>query len=131
FNTVNQSPPAQERNGRHRTAAQSCTSANAASQWPGAQIEAVLHPTEAQQAKLKALQNAAAHAAEQLAASCPADIPATPTGRLAAAPTRLDVMLAAAKSARTALDDFYAALSDEQKAQFNQLGQARTAERQG
>jgi hypothetical protein len=129
FNTVNQPSPAQEKYGRHRTAAQSCTSA--AAQWPGERIEAVLQPTEAQQAKLKALQNAAAQAAEQLAASCPTDIPATPTARLAAVAKRLDVMLAAVKNVRRALDDFYADLSDEQKAQFNLLGQARTAERQG
>jgi hypothetical protein len=130
FNAVNQPPPAHEKNGRQRTA-QNCTSANAASQWPEARIEAALRPNEAQQAKLKALQNAAAQAAEQLAASCPADMPATPPARIAAVAKRLDVMLAAVKNVRRALDDLYADLNDEQKAQFNQIGQAHTAERQG
>jgi LTXXQ motif family protein len=40
-------------------------------------------------------------------------------------------MLSAVKSVRTAVDNLYADLSDEQKAQFNRVGQAHTAERQG
>jgi hypothetical protein len=129
FNAANQ-PPASEKNGRQRSTAQSCTTASAPPQWPDARIEAALHPNEAQQAKLKALQNAATQAAEQLAASCPAELPATPPARLAAVSKRLGAMHSAVKTVRGALDDLYADLSDEQKAQFNQLGQARTAERQ-
>jgi hypothetical protein len=123
-------PPAAERTGRQRGTAQSCAAANAATPWPEARIEAALRPNEAQQAKLKALQSAAAQAAERLAASCPAELPASPPARLAAVSQRLDVMLAAVKSVRSALDDLYGSLSDEQKAQFNQVGQARSAERQ-
>jgi len=44
---------------------------------------------------------------------------------------RLDVMLTAVKSVRSALNDFYDTLSDEQKAQFNAIGRSRTAQRQG
>jgi hypothetical protein len=99
-------------------------------QWPEARIDAALHPTEAQQTKLKALQTATAQAAQQLAAACPAELPATPPARLAAVSKRLHAMLTAVKSVRGALDDLYAGLSDEQKAQFNQIGQSRTAERQ-
>jgi LTXXQ motif family protein len=132
------SPPPAQQNGRHREAArelhrdpaQSCTAANSVTQWPEAKIEAALRPTEAQQAKLKALQSATAQAAEQLAASCPADLPSTPPARLAAITKRLDIMLTAVKTVRGALDDLYAGLSDEQKAQFNQIGQSHTAERQ-
>jgi hypothetical protein len=40
-------------------------------------------------------------------------------------------MLTAVKSVRSALDDLYGDLTDEQKAQFNQIGQGRSAERQG
>jgi hypothetical protein len=127
FNAANQ-PPVQEKNGRHRSAAQSCTTANA--QWPEARIEAALRPNEAQQAKLNALQNAATQAAEQLAASCPAELPATPPARLAAVSKRLDLLHTAVKNVRGALDDFYGDLTDEQKAQFNQIGQAHTAEKQ-
>ena len=35
---------------------------------------------------------------------------------------RLEAMIEAANSVRPALQDFYAALSDEQKAKFNRLG---------
>jgi hypothetical protein len=90
----------------------------------------MLRPSEEQQAKLKALQNAAAQAAEQLAASCPSEMPTTPPARLAAISKRLGVMLAAVKSVRGALDDLYADLNDEQKSQFNKIGQASTAEKQ-
>jgi hypothetical protein len=124
------SPPAPQ-NGRHRTAAQSCTAANASTQWPETRIEAALHPTEAQQAKLKALQSTTTQAAEQLVASCPAELPTTPPARLAAISKRLDAMMTAVKSVRGALDDLYATLSDEQKAQFNQIGQSHAAEHQG
>jgi hypothetical protein len=107
---------------------QNCSAANAATQWPGAQIEKAVRPTEAQQPKLTALQSAAAEAAEQLA-GCPSELPATPPARLAAVAKRLDVMLQAVKNVRAALDDFYGTLSDEQKAQFNVIGQPRTAQR--
>jgi hypothetical protein len=36
-------------------------------------------------------------------------------------------MLTAVKSVRTALDDLYGDLSDEQKGQFNKIGQSRHA----
>jgi hypothetical protein len=124
FNAVSEAPAG--KNGRQRGTAQGCAAANTAAKWPQAQIEAALKPNEAQQAKLKALENASAQAAEQLAASCPADLPATPAARLAAVSKRLGIMLAAVKSVRVALDDLYAGLSDEQKAQFNQIGQGRT-----
>jgi LTXXQ motif family protein len=115
-------------NARSRGLAQSCTK-NAATDWPEARIEAALRPTDEQQAKLKALQSAATQAAEQLAAACPSEMPTTPPARLAAVTKRLDVMLGAVRNVRGALDDFYGNLSDEQKAQFNRIGQSRTAER--
>jgi len=120
-------------NGRARgSLAQNCSSANVATQWPQARIEKAVRPNEAQQVRLNALQSAAAQAAEQLAASCPSEQPATPPARLAAVTQRLDVMLQTVRSVRAALDDFYGTLSDEQKAQFNMLGQpSRTAQRQG
>jgi hypothetical protein len=135
FDAASQPPvPAQEKNGEknehQRAAGQGCATANVAAPWPEARIEEALRPNEAQQAKLRALQSAAAQAAEQLAAACPAELPATPPARLAAVSKRLDVMLTAVKSVRGALDDLYVALSDEQKAQFNQIGPSHTAARQ-
>ena len=76
---------------------------------------------------LTALQNASAKAADMLATSCRIDEAATPPARLAAVGKRLDVMLESVKLVRTALDDFYAMLSDEQKAQFEAIGPRRTS----
>jgi hypothetical protein len=95
--------------------------------WPAAEIEARLHPTEAQRASLTALQDASAKAADMLKASCQPDQALTPPARLAAVGKRLDVMLQAVKTVRAALDDFYGKLSDEQKAQFEAIGPNRKA----
>jgi hypothetical protein len=54
-----------------------------------------------------------------LKAACPAESPTTPPARLAAIAERLDTLLSAVRLVRAALDDFYGALRDEQKAQFN------------
>ena len=105
------------------SAAQSCGAAQpGVTNWPAAEIEATLHPTEAQRASLTALQDASAKAAEMLKASCQPDTAVTPPARLAAVSKRLDVMLQAVKTVRTALDDFYGKLTDEQKAQFEAIG---------
>jgi len=95
--------------------------------WPAAEIDAKLHPTEAQRTSLTALQDASAKASDMLKASCQTGDAITPPERLAAVGKRLEVMLQAVKGVRTALDDFYAKLSDEQKAQFEAIGPARTA----
>ena len=96
--------------------------------WPSAEIDAKLHPTDTQRASLAALQDAAAKAADMLKASCQTSEEAiTPTARLEAVHKRLDVMLQAVKGVRTALDDFYGKLSDEQKAQFEAIGPDRSA----
>ena len=100
----------------------------AAMQWPTAEIEARLHPTEAQRASLETLQDASTKAADMLKASCQADDAVTPPARLAAAGKRLDTMLQSVKLVSAALDDFYATLSDEQKAQFEAIGPRRTSE---
>jgi hypothetical protein len=109
--------------------AQSCGAEQAnIAPWPSADIEAKLHPTEAQRASLAALQDATAKASDTLKAACPPNDDAiTPTARLEAAGRRLDVLLQAVKSVRTALDDFYGSLSDEQKAQFEAIGPSRQA----
>jgi hypothetical protein len=59
--------------------------------------------------------------------SCQADDALTPPARLAAVGKRLDVMLQAVKTVQAALDDFYGKLTDEQKAQFEAIGQSRVA----
>jgi LTXXQ motif family protein len=107
---------------------QSCQASQASvPEWPTAEIEARVHPTEAQQASLTALQQASAKAAETLKASCPTKESITPPARLEAIANRLDTMLHAVKTVHAALDHFYGKLSDEQKAQFEAIGPARAA----
>jgi hypothetical protein len=96
--------------------------------WPTADIEEAVRPTEAQRASLVALQNATAKAADMLKASCLTDNPLTPPARFAAVWKRLDVMLEAVKTVRSALNDFYGSLNDEQKARFEAIGPKRTSQ---
>jgi hypothetical protein len=111
-----------------RSLAWSCDAAQPAGlKWPAEEIETRLHPGDAQRAKLVALQDAGAKAADMLKTSCPADDMVTPPARLATAGKRLDTMLQAVKLVWSALDGFYATLSDEQKAQFEAIGPRRTA----
>jgi LTXXQ motif family protein len=95
--------------------------------WPADEIENRLHPTDAQRSALQALRDASAKAADMLKTACQDIDAATPPARLAATAKRLDVMLQAIKPVRSALDDLYATLSDEQKAQFETIGRQRTA----
>ena len=96
-----------------------------ATEWPTAEIEARLHPTEAQRASLANLKDASAKAAEMLKASCAPDTTLTPPARLAAVGQRLDTMLKAVETVKAALDDFYQDLTDEEKAQFEAIGPGR------
>ena len=93
-------------------------------EWPEAQIEQRLHPTDAQRAPLAALRDAAAKAADMLK-SCEPNNATTLPARLAAINDRLNTMLDAVKTVREALDKFYASLTDEQKAQFEAIGRER------
>ncbi len=78
-----------------------------------------MQPNEEQRTALNVLSQASAKALDLLRNACPNDLPSTPTGRLAAMELRLEAMLAAVRSVRPALDDFYQSLGDEQKARFN------------
>jgi hypothetical protein len=95
---------------------------NAVPAWPSAAIEHAVRPNDAQRGKLNDLQTAAAKAADIVKASCPAQAPATPPGRLAAELKRLQAMRQAVETVRPAMENFYTALNDEQKARFNALG---------
>jgi hypothetical protein len=101
---------------------QTCGTSLGVPDWPAAEIDRTLHPTEAQRARLTALQAANAKAEDMLKGSCQADNALTPPARLAAVGKRLDIMLQAVKTVRSALNDFYATLSDEQKVRFEALG---------
>ena len=92
-------------------------------QLPIERIEAVIHPAGKQKEALDRLSTATKNAVEKLQAACPDDVPLTPLGRLEAMEKRLDAMLQAAALVQPGLDEFYAALSNEQKARFNTLQQ--------
>jgi len=86
-------------------------------------IEELIKPTGPQQAALDQLKQASAKAADELRGSCPTHMGDTPTARLDAMNNRLDAMVRSVKTLRPTLGTFYASLSDEQKAQFNSMGQ--------
>jgi LTXXQ motif family protein len=96
----------------------------AALQWPD-DIEAKLGLNDSQRTALKVLQEANATASGILSA-CPPEDTTTPPARLDAVEGRLEAMQQAVYLVSTALGDFYATLSDEQKAQFEAIGQKRT-----
>ena len=115
-------------NGATEVPAQDCGAAQpAALQWPADEIEARLHPNDTQRAALKALQDANARAVDILNAACQPQEATTLPIRLDAVDGRLDAMQQAVYLASAALGEFYATLSDAQKAQFEAIGQKRTA----
>lgn len=115
-------------NGATEASAQGCGAAQpAVLQWPADEIEARLHPNDTQRAALKVLQDANARAVEILTAECqPKDVITSPA-RLDAVEVRLADMQQAVHLVSAALEGFYATLNDEQKAQFEAIGQKRTA----
>ena len=86
------------------------------------EINRAVRPNTAQARTLAQLDRANQKAVDILNAACPTSTAETPTGRLQAMQARLEAMIAAANTVRPALQDFYAALNDEQKAKFNRLG---------
>lgn len=91
---------------------------------PSAEIETKIHPNDAQRRSLGALRDATTRAANMLNIPCPTGAEAvTPPGRLEAVRKRLDVTLQAITIVLAALDDFYGQLTEDQKAQFEAIGQ--------
>jgi hypothetical protein len=106
--------------------AQGCDAAQAAAlPWPADEIEAGLHPNDAQRAALDVLQQARARADDFLNHACQPKDAVTPLARLDAADDRLDAIHQAIVLLNDALVAFYATLSDEQKAQFEAIGPRR------
>jgi hypothetical protein len=106
------------------SASQLCVSAE--SLGGGAAIDPIVkavNPTPDQNGKLDALKNAEADAQKTLSASCSQQTPMTTVARLDAVQGRVQAMIQAANTVSGPLNDFYASLNDEQKAQFNALGQ--------
>jgi len=86
-------------------------------------IQQVVQPTGAQTAELGELKTVSAKATEILAASCPSQVPITPPARIAAMQSRLEAMMRAVDIVAPALEKFYSSLTDEQKAQFDAIGE--------
>jgi hypothetical protein len=89
---------------------------------PVQRIEQVVQPTAQQQSAFDNLKNAAQKASDQLQSSCATAAPKSPVARVDTVETRLTAMADAIKSVRPDLQNFYASLSDEQKARFNTMG---------
>jgi len=89
---------------------------------PVQRIEQVVQPTAQQQSVFDSLKKAAQNASDQLQSSCPTAVPKSPVARVDTVETRLTAMAGAIKSVRPDLNNFYASLSDEQKARFNTMG---------
>jgi hypothetical protein len=90
-------------------------------------IEDVVQPTQAQLGRLDRLSDALGKAVDTLQKACPTTVATTPVGRMETMQQRLEAMIEAASIVRPALDDFYASLTNEQKAKFNRLSR-RTAQ---
>jgi len=102
--------------------------------WPFDQIERAVSLTEEQGTLLGELRQASKEAVDAFKASCDPEFAMTPPGRLKGMISRLQASLDAVQIVRPALEKFYNALSDEQKARFNAIGpkigaqQSRTAQ---
>lgn len=102
--------------------AQSCADEAAeVTGWPVNQIQAALQPDPQQSALLDALGNALVQASDEVKAHCPTTVSFTPTARLGEMRQRLQALVDAVNIVSPPLDQFYASLSDEQKARFNDI----------
>jgi hypothetical protein len=109
--------------GTHRVGTDLCSGQVAGlTDWPIDHIAQTVEPDDAQRALLDDVKVATAQALDALRASCPTELPTTPTGRIEAMHTRLVDMRQAVRTVRPALVKFYQSLNDEQKARLNVLG---------
>ena len=112
--------------------AQSCSDEAAeVTGWPVDQIQAAVQPNQQQTALLDDLGNALVKASDEVKSHCPTTVSFTPTARLAEMQQRLQALVDAIDIVKPPLDNFYAALSDEQKARFNAIAPADAKHPQG
>jgi hypothetical protein len=112
---------------RPGTAELSCgTGAAGLGAWGADRIEQTLTLSDTQRTKFNGLKTASERAVQYLAEGCPKNDPITPTGRLESMERRLSALLEAVRTVEPALYDFYAALSDEQKARLNTIETSKT-----
>jgi hypothetical protein len=107
-----------------------CTSQAGFTNVPAEQISSSIELTDAQKEELEKLKAASARASDGLKASCPTAVPDTLDARLDAAQQRVTALITAVDTVRPAVRDFYASLTDEQKAALSmQPGEKQTANR--
>ena len=102
--------------------------------WPLENVARIVAPDDRQRDALEALRGAAGAAAERLSANCPRDVPPPAAERLEALVKSIDAADSAFASIEPALQQFYAALDDEQKARLLRdltLTQERMMRREG
>jgi hypothetical protein len=95
--------------------------------WPFDSIAQIVRPDDTQQRALDELRNATAATAGTLTSDCPHGGPAPFSARLDEMAHGIDTVIAALDSMRPALQSFYAALDDEQKARLLLRGPNATA----
>ena len=83
------------------------------------QISLAVQPTDAQRDAMDGLKQAFRNAANELDANCPVSVSGDPLARLGATEARLDATWRALVSIQTALADFEAKLSAEQRVRFD------------
>jgi hypothetical protein len=88
---------------------------------PVQRIEQVVQPSAQQQSAFDDLKKATQNASDQLRSSCPTAVAKSPMARLDTVETQLKAMADALEAVRPNLKNFYASLSDEQKARFNTM----------
>jgi hypothetical protein len=88
---------------------------------PVQRIEQVVQPTAQQQSAFDDLKRATQNASDQLQSSCPTAVAKSPMARLDTFETQLKAMADAIEAVRPSLKNFYASLSDDQKARFNTM----------
>ncbi len=93
-----------------------CSSQAGFTSVPTDQIARTITLTSAQEQELEKLKAASAKASDDLKNSCPSSIPETLDGRLGVAQQRVTALIGAVDTVRPAVADFYASLTDEQKA---------------
>ena len=90
---------------------------------PAKRVEQVVQLTAQQQSAFDDLKKAAQKLGDQLRSSCPTAVPKSLVARLETIETRVRAIAEAIKAIRPNLKNFYASLSDEQRARFNMMGQ--------
>ena len=101
-----------------------CTSQAEFTNVPTDEIGNTVSLDGAQKQQLAALKAASALASDELKGSCPSAIPNTVDGRLDAAQKRVTALIQAVNTIRPAVRDFFASLTDEQKATLNMQAEA-------